>query len=169
MKSGSRGAGSSTVENPMHKAAGGKSSGGQWKELTDQASGKTYYVNKETRETTWQKPPGFSGGGASKPAAPKKSAAAAAKAAAGGGQQWVAKLDAGSGKTYYYDKASRETTWKKPLGFDGSAGAKSGAKKPAKGGGEALPAGWVEVMDKARGKPYYYHKASKETSWKRPT
>ena len=37
----------------------GGSSGGKtlWKAVADPNSGKTYYVNRDTRETSWKKPP----------------------------------------------------------------------------------------------------------------
>ena len=44
---------------------------------------------------------------------------------------------------------------------------RSKTKKGSQGG--ALPAGWKEKVDKASGRTYYYHKASKKTQWKRPT
>ena len=63
-----------------------------WKELQDKTSGRLYYVNRETRETTWTKPAELGGG-----------------AAAGGTSQptasasgWVEKTDPASGRKYYY-------------------------------------------------------------------
>jgi len=69
-----------------------------WKELQDKTSGRLYYVNRETRETTWTKPAELGGGaavgGASQPAA----------ASASG---WVEKTDPASGRKYYYRELQR--------------------------------------------------------------
>lgn len=48
--------------------------------------------------------------------APGKSPAPAEPAASAAGDVWVEKVDAASGRTYYYNKATRQTSWKKPEG-----------------------------------------------------
>ena len=49
---------SETVDNPV--GGGGKP---MWREVLDKSSGKVYYVNRDTNETTWTKPAELGGGG----------------------------------------------------------------------------------------------------------
>ena len=60
------------------------------------------------------------------------------------------------GKTYYFNKKTKKSVWKKP--------------KPEAGGDEggALPEGWSEQKT-AAGKVYFFHKATGKSVWKRPT
>ena len=62
----------------------------EWSEHEDTATGKTYYSNKLTKETTWQRPP------------------ALVKA------DWLELKDPDSGKTYYHNKFTNETCWQRP-------------------------------------------------------
>ena len=43
------------------------------------------------------------------------------------------------------------------------------ASRSAEAQGWPLAAGWVETLDAASQKVYYYHSVTKQTSWKRPT
>merc|ERR1712238_357461 len=45
---------------------------------------------------------------------------------------------------------------------------KGGGGARGKDGDRPLPAGWKATKDPKSGKPYYYHRASGEVSWKRP-
>jgi len=79
------------------------------------------------------------------PAAPP-AAAADAPLPAG----WASTLDAASGRSYYHNGASGETTW----------------ERPAPAPGDVLPAGWAAVV--AGGVRYYHNATSGETTWDRP-
>ena len=76
-----------------------------WRELTDQSSGKKYYHNTQTNETTWTMPSDFD------PAAAKAAIAAA----------WKEVIDTTSGQSYYFNELSKETTWHMPSGFRDSS------------------------------------------------
>ena len=88
----------------------------------------------------------------------------------GGKTLWKAVADpkSKSGKTYYVNRDTRETSWKKPpdadrpWGDDATGGGGGGGGKPQ------LPAGWVEHFDEKRQKPYYHNRSTNATSWKFP-
>jgi hypothetical protein len=90
----------------------------------------------------------------------------------GGGAKtlWKPVVDPSSGKTYYVNRETKETVWKKPADADtpwikgGTAGGSGGGA-----GGDALPDGWVEHLDQKKQKPYYHNTATGETAWRRPT
>ena len=69
---------------------------------------------------------------------------------------WAEKLDAGSGRNYYTNASTGETTWTKPVGGGGG------------GGGGGLAAGWVEKLDPSSGRNYYTNASTGETSWTKP-
>jgi hypothetical protein len=68
---------------------------------------------------------------------------------------WEAVKDESSGRTYYFNSATNETSWEVPPGFF----------SPGEG---PLPANWSGVVDEATGSLYYFNSASNETSWTRP-
>ena len=90
----------------------------------------------------------------------------------GGGAKtlWKPVVDPNSGKTYYVNRETKETVWKKPADAD-TPWIKGGAAGGSGGGvsGDALPDGWVEHFDPKKQKPYYHNTATGETSWRRPT
>ena len=116
-----------------------------WKAKADKKSGRTYYINKVTKETTWTNPGDgvlivkspkrpasaasasasrvASGPGATPAAAAAASSASATQtaistpasdAAASPARIWKTKVDRSSGRTYYINTATKETTWINP-------------------------------------------------------
>eukprot|EP00531_Pseudo-nitzschia_arenysensis_P017383 CAMPEP_0116125268 /NCGR_PEP_ID=MMETSP0329-20121206/5721_1 /TAXON_ID=697910 /ORGANISM="Pseudo-nitzschia arenysensis, Strain B593" /LENGTH=1109 /DNA_ID=CAMNT_0003619299 /DNA_START=125 /DNA_END=3451 /DNA_ORIENTATION=+ len=84
---------------------------GEWQEVQDPTSGKTYYFNKTTQETSWEKPTPT----ASEPAAATTTTTNDAAAAPSEEQSdWAETLDPSSGKNYYYNSKTGETSWEKP-------------------------------------------------------
>jgi hypothetical protein len=148
--------------------------GSVWKAVTDPASGKTYYYNKISRETTWTKPRGLMGddavGDAAKAttAAGATAAALAARTSAGGatdtngGGEWKAVVDPSSGNTYWYNKKTRETTWTDPTqATDGTSAPGSGDVGGSGGGGSD----WEERTDEESGHKYYYSAKDRRSTW----
>ncbi|PIB01589.1 Pre-mRNA-processing protein prp40 [Cercospora beticola] len=75
---------------------------------------------------------------------------------------WAA-AQAADGRTYYYNKITKETRWDPPPNVE--------VAPPSKGPAPTGPAGsaadWAEAKA-ADGKTYYYNKVTKETSWTLP-
>ena len=117
---------------------------------------------------------GEDGGGGSQPAATEKSETifnpmdpSNPGGSAGGKTLWKAVVDPNSGKTYYVNRDTRETSWKKPPDADRPWGDDTTGGGGG-GGNRQLPAGWVEHFDEKRQKPYYHNTKTNETSWKFP-
>lgn len=103
-----------------------------WVEMVDKNTNRKYYYNRKTQKTTWHKPPCL----AADPAATANTAAvtssnsktAAVTSAAPSSSAltpppdaltdlppgWSASVDANTGRTYWFNKSTRETTWHKP-------------------------------------------------------
>lgn len=129
-----------------------------WTEAVDKKSGKTYYYNKQTKETRWTKPEIATAGNVEDEATNNPA-------------NWVSSTDKSSGKKYYYNKVTKETRWSKPSCFSGDADAVSVDKKDMAANDEADlgdPRKWKRVIDKKTAKAYYYNSETKQTSWKKP-
>jgi hypothetical protein len=123
-----------------------------WTEAIDPSSGKTYYFNSKTNETSWEKPAAVGGDG---------------KADA---SDWTEATDPSSGKVYYYNAKTGETSWEKPASV--VEGETEETEKELKQAEEktisGLPEGWTEVKDPSSGKVYYYNPQTEETRWEKP-
>ena len=151
---------------------------GEWSEKKDPKSGKTYYVNKVTKQTTWDLEKELAKAPSSAASGKKGGPRTVADVLALG--EWTEKKDAKSGKTYYFHKATKKTTWDlaKELGLE--AGVASSPTAASTDGGDGGHGGgsiaeqiraivasgeWSEKKDAKTGKTYYVNKTTKKTTW----
>jgi hypothetical protein len=107
---------------------------GDWKSVWDERKNKYYYYHRKTRVAQWVEPKEFKMDTTttSAPAEPspssrsgsslsnqRSSSVPRATGVASTKPAWKAATDP-RGRVYYYNRATNETTWKKPEGFDGS-------------------------------------------------
>eukprot|EP00903_Cladosiphon_okamuranus_P018223 g16762.t1 len=149
-----------------------------WKEIKDPKTGSTYYWNKSSNATSWERPvkeaastqptnanpnplgargTGKEGGGG----------AATGKHEGGEGRKppplpagWKELKDPKTGGVYYWNQSEGATTWVRPTG------------PPSEGGGggttPGLPEGWKAVTHAATGQTHYVHEASGKRSYALP-
>lgn len=110
-----------------------------WVEKHDARSGRTYYGNLLTLETTWMEPA---------PVARWRSGSV--------DEEYVERQDAKSKRAYYQCRRTNSTTWIKPLG----------KIVPSVAADEDTT--WVECVDTQSQRTYYFNAGSGRTTWQRP-
>lgn len=68
-------------------------------------------------------------------------------------KKWKSAVDKTTGKTYFYNKVTKEVTWDAPDGF-----VEQEQPNPV----------WKTAFDSTSGKKYYYNRQTKEVTWKKP-
>jgi len=128
-----------------------------WTEYIDWASGRVYYHNEKSGETTWERP------------------------GADADENWKQYTDDASGEAYYHNEKTGETTWQRPgrtgtqKGYgDDEAGLlfyyneRTGMttwERSDSGGPYVIADAWTEHTDEATGHRYYYNRKTGETRW----
>ena len=63
-------------------------------------------------------------------------------------ETWIQFEDPTTGREYWHNSSTSETTWDEPLGVQAAL--------------------WVKIYDPDHGKPFYYCKTTEETRWEAP-
>ncbi|RNF27491.1 putative NEDD4-like E3 ubiquitin-protein ligase WWP1 [Trypanosoma conorhini] len=160
---------------------GGAAAAADWDECVDPASGRRYYVNRRTKQTSWTVPTAVAcaTGGNSAAAATEANSAPMTIAPDTNALPpfWEERLDPKSGRKFYVNHQTRETTWTRPPPPT-PAVAPQPAQQPHMGaplhgdahtlGLSALPPFWEERVDPKSGRKFYVNHQTRETTWTRP-
>jgi len=76
---------------------------------------------------------------------------------------WEQQTDPTSGKPYWCNRSTGESSWTPP-----AAPAPAPAPAPVPAAGPALPQGWETATDPSSGKIYYFNRGTGETKWEPP-
>ncbi|CAE6966025.1 PRPF40A [Symbiodinium sp. KB8] len=106
----------------------------QWEEHVDPSSGKKFFFNPATQETSWTRPNSRAG----YPPDPARKS-----------DGWTEHRDPASGKMFYFNTDTKQTSWHKP-------GAASSSDP------------WTEHVDPDSGRKFYYNSTTKESAWMKP-
>jgi hypothetical protein len=90
--------------------------------------------------------------------------------------EWIPSLDPGSGRTYYFNPLTQETSWDPPPKKEPLVSIPNDADRLSENNGVNKTAKvnqneseWSVVSDPSSGQIYYYNLTTKETTWKRPS
>lgn len=123
----------------------------EWTRYEEEQSGKPYWYNATTQQTTWTDP------------------AVAMQVPRSLRGVWEAVTDPDSGSTYFHNKETDETSWTPPA-LPGAAPAEPEAASPAKAkhARKSYASRWIRRTDEETGQVFYANVDSGETSWTSP-
>eukprot|EP00930_Biecheleria_cincta_P071975 TRINITY_DN59415_c0_g1_i1.p1 TRINITY_DN59415_c0_g1~~TRINITY_DN59415_c0_g1_i1.p1 ORF type:complete len:752 (+),score=167.65 TRINITY_DN59415_c0_g1_i1:82-2256(+) len=140
---------------------------GKWTEHTDPETGKTYYHNSLTNETTWTKPAAAAASSSHNGGYAKAKLPAAPPAAFAGDlpSDWSEHKDSGTGEAFYYNARTKESSWTRPTGAATEQRPVAPSRpEPA----FAANDDWKEHTDPETGRKYYHNLRTRETAWEKP-
>jgi len=147
-----------------------------WTEHLDQASGKNFYYHAKTGETSWTKPVPLASSTTTSnearrenidPSSGSKSitaeasltkptnTAASSQESAVADDGWTEHVDQASGKKFYHNAKTGETSWTKPTPLAPATTTSDGD--------------WRENIDPSSGNKYYFNVKTGESSWTMPS
>ena len=122
----SLGASGTGPQTPLGRAPGA-ANGALWKATPDPVTGKTYYFNTKTREVSWAKPEGGDrgeggeggGGGGDGVGGGAEGAGEGTSKGGGASDAWGLAKDPKTGKEYYFNSQTKQTSWTAPASMIG--------------------------------------------------
>ncbi|XP_034990887.2 rho GTPase-activating protein 27 isoform X3 [Zootoca vivipara] len=81
---------------------------------------------------------------------------------------WETHTDAESGRLFYYNSATGQTTWELPIDGPACGGSPPPSCSPLLALSPATPAEWDQYVDEASGQVFFYNTSTGETSWDAP-
>ncbi|KAH8609112.1 WW domain [Trypanosoma vivax] len=163
---------------------------GDWVEHVDTKTGRKYYVNHRTRQTSWTIPADASvdqSGSMNRSGdyvpinAPSSSHTAMNQAGIKVIQFWEKHMDPKTGRPFYVNRQTRETTWAPPPPVTNTKPAQSQPLPVQQTATGAVPATvvptpqradllpfWEEHFDPNVGRSFYVNQQTRETTWVRP-
>ncbi len=134
-----------------------------WKEMKDEKTGRPYWYNKVTKKTTWNEAD-------TQVSAASPVAVASPAIQADASNDWKEMKDEKTGRPYWYNKVTKKTTWNE-ADTKATSPKQDTAADPAATPASPLPASqgmgsdWKEMKDEKTGRPYWYNKVTKKTTW----
>ncbi|TPP51130.1 WW domain family protein [Leishmania donovani] len=155
-----------SVANVSSHASGGGAMAlpAMWEARVDPRTGRTFYINHETKTTSWERP-------AVAPTPPPAVRPSSGNVEACGDGDWVPCVDPATGRTFYVNDKTRQTSWTRPKPAVQAPPPPTppNAPSPMQSGAVALPPPWEARVDPGTGRTFYINHATKTTSWERPT
>lgn len=133
----------------------GQDNNGAWTKYYDDTQMVEYYFNSATLESTYTRPPGFI-----TPRMDRNVAITMDQSIPSARDGWRKFLDAQTGYPYYYNEATMESTYTRPMGFETSR------VEPTV---SSIQSEWARYYDQAQGTYYYNNARTTESSAARPS
>ncbi|CAC9475821.1 conserved hypothetical protein [Leishmania infantum JPCM5] len=154
-----------SVANVSSHASGGGAMAlpAMWEARVDPRTGRTFYINHETKTTSWERP-------AVAPTPLPAVRPSSGNVEACGDGDWVPCVDPATGRTFYVNDKTRQTSWTRPKPAVQAPPPPTppNAPSPMQSGAVALPPPWEARVDPGTGRTFYINHATKTTSWERP-
>ena len=122
------------------------SNANQWVEKFDDKTQRKYWYNPESKKTTWSDP-----NAVSTAAAPVATATPSSGDTTSKDDEWLKRLDEKSGRPYWYNPATKKTTWNDPTASSAAVASAS--------------SDWKEKFDEKSQRKYWYNVVTKKTTW----
>jgi hypothetical protein len=127
-----------------------------WLRVLSRSTNKVYFCYPETGETTFTEPTG---------PPPSKLHSAEGNLPPG----WTKMVSRSTGRTYYWHAGLQKSQFDAPTADSAAGAPPSPAGQTASNRTDpSLPAGWVQMVSRSTGKPYYFNTNTKQSQFERP-